>query len=171
MLKTKVLQRGVTYKEILHNSIKMEQIMRQKVKELGQRALNYMLETIEEGIVRPSPAGESNLMKNIKIEYFSDGWGIGNIADLKTSAPYFLALNFGFSGHVGKKTPKGSFSPGDPRPNDRAFRSGRFYSGKTDGDGKTYCFVVNKPIQPIDYIEKTANWLESEINKLLNIRR
>lgn len=171
MLKTKVIQKGASPKQIVYESLKMEETMKKKVNELGQRALNYMLEIIESSLVRPSPAGESNLMKSIKIEYFIGGWGIGNIAELKTTAPYFLALNFGFSGNVGKRVPKGHFSPGNSAPDKGAYRQGRFYSGKADSEGKTYSFIVDKAIQPIDYIEKTANWLESEIKKLLNIRR
>lgn len=168
MLRTKVIQKGATPKQIIYESLKMEETIKQKVNELGQRALNYMLETIESSLVRPSPAGESNLMNSIKIEYFADGWGIGNIADLKTSAPYFLALNFGFSGHVGKRVPPGHFNPGDPQANSDSFRQGRFDLG-ADREGKKWSFIVNKAIQPIDYIEKTANWLESEITKLIKI--
>jgi len=168
MIRTKVIQKGASPKQIIYNSVKMDLEFKARVDALGQRALNYMLETINENLVRPSPLGESNLLNNIKIEYFDNGWGIGNISDLKSKAPYFLALNYGSSAAVGKRVPPGHFSPGDPAPNKSEFRAGRFYPGQADGEGKTYSFIVEKPIQPIDYIEKTANWLDSEIDKLIN---
>lgn len=94
------------------------------------------------------------------------GFGVGNISKLKSEAPHYLAINFGSSHIVGKKLPVGGFKPGEPKPQTGTDQKSRWFPG----EGK-YTFTVKNPIKPVDYIERTAFWLNDKIDKLMSLLR
>lgn len=151
--------------------------IKKKLDELGNRTAQQMIQIIQDNKVRPQNGEPMSLEKNINCEHFSDGWGVGNIDELNEKVGYWAAVNWGSSHMVGKRVPSGYFSPGKPNPSPDAFRQGRWNvnelpssgmrGGNTgfEGEGNAHwSFIVNKPIPPMNYIEKTAMWLDGELS-------
>jgi hypothetical protein len=149
------------------NIIEVNKAIHQKIvnKEshlLGRRTRDKVQENISSSIKRPKST--KNLQKSFKYYSFGGlGWAVGLVDYLKTTAPYYLAINYGSRHMVGRKVPKGKFSPGKAQPSAGEFRKGRW---NTEGN---YAFVVSKPIKPTYYIERTNNWLGKEIRKWVTI--
>lgn len=135
--------------------------MKKQLQEVGTQTAIIMLAIIAQNKVRPQNGEPLTLEENIKVEFFEDGWGVGDLAVLNEVAPYWAAINFGSSHMVGKRMPIGGFSPGNPAPNPASFRQDRFVKG-----GGSYAPLIKNPIPPMNYIEKTIYWLNDELSKL-----
>lgn len=151
------------------NFMKIQEIAKEEINKLGHDTAEKMKETISAGKVRPQVGEPTTLENAIEVEYFGDkeGWGVGNIDKLNDSVNYWKAVNYGSSHMVGKHLPLGVFDPGEPAPNNVAFRKGRWKKGDSY-DGKSYSPIVKNPIPPMNYIEKTVNWLQNELNNLIH---
>ena len=138
------------------------ELIKKQLSELGGETALKMILCIQENKVRPQNGMPATLEHNINCENFSDGgWGVGNIEDLNQNAPWWPAINWGSSHMVGRRVPNGSFDPGIAHPTPDAFRDGRWIKGTGH-----WSFIVHNPIPPMNYIEKTIDWLRSEINKI-----
>lgn len=139
----------------------------ESVNSLGRNTLFQIKEVIQQGKKRPQNTDPTKLENAITIEYFNGnngkfGWGVGAIDKLNQQAPYWRAINYGSSHLVGKVLPLGEFSPDpeDGRPNDAHFRQGRWYP-----TGKFFA-KIKRPIPPMNFIEKTLEYVRSAINKI-----
>jgi len=126
----------------------------------GQLTEQEMKQAIKDSLQRPGSTG--NLEDSVFAERISiDSVGVGNVSYLDQKAPYWRAINFGSSHMVGKQMPKGTFSPGDPKPNSASFRDGRFYKG-----GK-YAPIVMNAIEAHNYIERTVNKISTIVERAM----
>lgn len=122
----------------------------------GQLTVNTMKSQISASIRRPGSTG--NLENAIFAETISAlSIGIGNIDYLNATVPYWYWINYGIA-QTGRRVPpgtdensriRGSFSPGEAKPNDNSFRAGRFVKGGFPMNPK-------KPIDAHNYIERTV---------------
>lgn len=144
--------------------------IRKKLDDLGKETAEKMIEIIDDNKVRPQSDEPTTLEDHITCELFDGGFGVGDIADLNENVGYWAAVNFGSSHMVGRRVPSGFFNPGQANPSPDAFREGRWKQGDLDtgvpGVGAHFSFVVNKPIPAMNYVEKTAIWLDNRIDKL-----
>ncbi len=153
---------GDAFKDIKASINTHEETLRKQISDLGDETSEKMKEIIEEGKVRPQAGEPKTLEETIKVEHFTDGgWGVGDIDSLNQEAPYWRAINFGSFHMVGKKVPVGAFNPGDPVPNQESSRQGRWKKG----DGP-HLFTVKNPISPMNFIEKTINFLKARFEQL-----
>ena len=153
---------GDAFKEIKASVNTHEESLRKQISDLGDETSQKMKEVIEQNKVRPQAGEPKTLEDNINVEHFEDGsWGVGDIATLNQKVPYWRAVNFGSAHMVGKKVPLGAFNPGDPEPNPGSSRQGRWKAG----DGP-HMFIVKNPIPPMNYIEKTINFLKVKFASL-----
>lgn len=153
---------GDGFKEIKSSVNTHEEHLRQQISDLGDETSQKMKEVIEQNKVRPQAGEPKTLEETINVEHFADGgWGVGDINVLNQKVPYWRAVNFGSAHMVGKKVPMGAFNPGDPEPNAESSRQGRWKKG----DGK-HIFTVKNPIPPMNYIEKTVNFLKLKFASL-----
>jgi len=156
-------------KEIKH----IERIIsnvKNEFKQLGNDTANEMRNTISNNKKRPG--GESTLERAIDSQYIDIGeefgFFVGLLDKLYQSAPYFFFINYGvsFKGMRipgrGKQVPTGQFSPGNPKPNQGSFGQGRWQTGQGN-----YSFRAKKGITPMHYIEKTAIWLDTHLNRIV----
>ena len=147
------------------------QMTESQINQIGKECLDEMREHIKNGKRRVSH-GESNLIKNINIEFFENGWGIGDISTLNQYAPYWKFVDSGvsFNGmnrpNWGNLSPLGQFSDaGDLNtktiiPNG----TGRWTFGQLGGNFK---FYAKKGIQnPLNYTELTWNWLQNRMDDI-----
>lgn len=145
---------------------------------IGEETAKKMIEIIDDNKVRPQSDEPTSLEAHINCELFEGGFGVGDIQDLNENVGYWAAVNFGSSHMVGKRVPNGYFSPGQPNPTPDAFRQGRWKAGEDivgmaggntgfpgTGNGH-WSFIVNQPIPPMNYIEKTAIWLDNRLSNL-----
>lgn len=138
------------------------------VTKLGLETVEKMRAVINDGKVRPQSDEPTALENAIDIEYFENGWGVGDIEKLKQSAPGWAAVNFGSNHMVGRHLPLGTFNPGEPAPTDSFFRVGRWKKGE-EYQGKKYSPIVKKSIPPMNYIEKTVFWLANKFAALTGL--
>ena len=153
--------------------------LQKELKEAGSETALKMILYIQGNKVRPQNGEPSTLEKNINVEFFEGGWGVGDIEELNENAPYWAAINWGSDHMVGKRVPSGFFSPGLPNPTPDAFRQGRWNVNEIDsanipgGDtgfpgtgGAHWSFIVSKPIPPMNYIEQTGIWLDTRLDEI-----
>ena len=161
MLKTRFIT-GNIFNDIKESILLHEESMKVKVKDLGYQTANKMKEVITSNKVRPQAGESTDLENNIDVTHYSDGsgWGVGDIQKLDQNSKYWRAVNFG-SSHLVGKTIHGQFEPGEPKPNpqDGANRTGRLKTG-------WYTVTIKNPILPMNYIEKTINFVRRQINNL-----
>jgi hypothetical protein len=155
-----------------------DESIKKQLDDIGYETAEKMIEIIDDNKVRPQADDPKTLEANINTETFEDGFGVGDIQALNENAPYWPAINWGSSHMVGKRVPNGYFSPGQPNPTPDAFRQGRWNTGQDQGGmagGNTgfagsgkghWSFIVNQPIPPMNYIEKTADWLDIRISAI-----
>ena len=133
---------------------------------LGGGTRDRMKEIIKGNTKRPGSVG--TLAESIKAyEINANTVGVGKVSELPI---YWAAQNFG-SGHLVGKRVVGHFSPGNPFPDSGSFRAGRLIHHST-GIEPFIPIDISKPIPPMNYIQKTVNWLNTvwriEMNKALN---
>ena len=129
----------------------------------GKDTHNFMKEFIKSHKKRPG--GEGKLEKSIDYEFWSRGYtagfGIGTVSKLKK---YWKAINFGSAHIIGQKVPVGGFAPGEAKPNQSSFRSGRWIPG-----GGEFFFTAKKPIPAINFAENSFHFLRNRLAKSLRI--
>ena len=85
------LQRSI--KTVIAENNKIEREMMKKVNALGVSTLDFVKSYIS-GNKKRSQAGEPPKLENaMDIEYFPNGWGIGNIDRLNKDAPHWHWIN------------------------------------------------------------------------------
>lgn len=164
------------FDEIIKDVKAFDAEIKQEINDLGPATALMMLSIIAASKVRPQNGEPLDLENHIKCEFFEGGWGVGDVEDLKESAPYWAAINWGSSHMVGKRVPQGSFSASDTtgnvkggkskdvgstKPDQAFFRTGRWVTDKGN-----FSFIVKRPIPPMNYIEKTLFWLSDVVNHL-----
>jgi hypothetical protein len=167
-----------SYQKIIHDAeVKDKKIIAEILKS-GQETPDKMKSFIKDAKKRPQAGEPARLENAIDMELILEGkniigWGVGNIERLNREAPHWHFVNFGVSqnGMVipgrGKIVPVGGFSPGEPRPNPESFQEGRWQVG-----GGNYVFQATQGIrEPLNYIERTVNWVGTTIMKILSIVR
>ncbi|HED06343.1 MAG TPA: hypothetical protein ENI61_06640 [Ignavibacteria bacterium] len=132
--------------------------MKAQVKAIGPEAAVKMRSIIADGKIRPQSGEPTKLENNINVEYSNDGWGVGDIEGLKKNAPHWAAINWGSDHLVGTEV-YGQFSPGEAKPNPKAYGQGRLKKGP-------YKVKIEKPIEPKNYIEKTITFVRNQINNI-----
>jgi hypothetical protein len=149
--------------------IRMNSLKRSEIRNLGDETLLEMQSTIVKNKVRPQAGEPEDLENNLTVEHFETpdtvGWGVGDISHLesKEETKGWRAVNYG-SGHmVGKKMPP-YFTPGKTPPTSEKSREGRANPESKGGHGGGV--LVTKPIPPMNYIEKTVNYLRGKINRI-----
>jgi len=153
------------FQEILKDIDTDIKTVHNQVIELGNETEHKMKEIIVSSKVRPQADEPTELENSIHTEQFPDGWGIGDIEKMKKDAPGWAAINFGSDHLVGKRLKRGVFDPGEPRPTESLFRTGRWKAGESYGK-EQYSPIIKKPIIAINYIERTVFWLESKLNEI-----
>ena len=151
--------------EILTEVKALEADVKKEMDLIGEETALQMKRIINESKVRPQSDEPTDLENAIQFEKFENGWGVGAIEELRQKAPGWAAINFGSTHLVGKHLPTGTFNPGEPAPNDSFFRAGRWKKGESY-NGESYSPLITRPIPPMNYIEKTLNWLSNKINSL-----
>ena len=158
------------FKEFVKAVERINFAQKASIRELGNRTASSMRQTIRDKKVRPQAGEPTELENNITVEHFETpdeiGWGVGDIDRLNSNVKYWRAVNYGSAHMVGKRLPRGKFSPGTDRPESNSFRAGRWKKG----EGK-YSPIIKKPIQPMNYIETTVNFVRGQINAIANIFR
>ena len=153
---------GDSFKEIQVSINQHETDIREQVSEAGDETAQKMKEIIDSSKVRPQAGEPTELEDAIDVEHFSDGgWGVGNIQKLDEKAKYWRAVNFGSAHMVGKLVPRGQFEPGEPEPNPENSRQGRWKAGQGN-----HMFLVKNPIPPMNFIEKTINFVKEKFNSI-----
>lgn len=137
------------------------------IKKLGDETSVKMKEIIHANKVRPQ-TGPTTLENAIDTEHFETldgvGWGVGNISKLNQEAKHWRAVNYGSDHLVDTNIPPGPFSPGPARPSSSAFRAGRLQPEKKGGAGGG--IRVSNPIPPMNYIQKTMNFVNRQIQQI-----
>lgn len=163
---------GDPFDEIIKEVNVSTQELKQQINELATETQVEMVHVITDNKVRPQN-GEPLLLENhIHIYFFEDGWGLGDVDELNQFAPYWAAINWGSDHMVGKRVPDGYFAPGGAKPEVSSFRQGRWNVGELGdggfGNGKTHwSFIVQTPIPPMNYIEKTTFWLDGKLQEIV----
>lgn len=139
--------------------------VQKKLNDIGKETAAKMIEIIDDNKVRPQSDEPMDLEAHINCELFDGGFGVGDIEDLNENVGYWAAVNFGSSHMVGRRVPGGAFNPGENAPSVDAFRDGRWKTGD-DAGKKHWSFIVTKPIPAMNYVEKTASWLDNRLDKL-----
>lgn len=126
-----------------------------------------MRENIKASIQRPGSTGQlERAIFAQPLDSTVRGWGVGDIDYLNRTVPYWYWINFGVA-QSGRRTPPataGSFSPGNPVPDQSSFRAGRW-----SADGSHF-IIPKRPIQPHNYIQRTLNQQNQIIASVLNSR-
>lgn len=141
------------------------------IQELSERQLEVLAKETEiliqrkitESIQRPGSTGD--LANSFFAEQTINGWGIGNISFLNQNAKQWYWINYGVA-QTGRSIPpntKGTFSPGNPKPDSSSFRNGRF---KQSSNG--YLMKPNKPIEPHNFIARTLQQIPILISNVLS---
>jgi len=151
--------------EILRDINNFADTKRKEADLIGGATSDKMKELINNGKLRPQSDEPTTLEAAINVEFFENGWGVGDITRLNNEAKYWAALNFGSAHMVGKHLPVGVFNPGEPSPNNTFFRKGRWKKGEKYNN-ESYSPMVKKPIPALNYIEQTIFWLDNKINEL-----
>ena len=117
---------------------------------LAKETENVIRETIRASVKRPGSTGL--LADSFHAEMTAFGAGVGRISFLNREVPYWRHQNFGslaIGANWQHRVPKGEFRPGEAKPTDSEFGTGRWVTGGQ------YSFVPKNPIPPMNYIEKT----------------
>ena len=157
---------GDAFREI-ESSIKMEEKnIESQINALGSATADKMKEIINTNKKRPQSGEPTVLEDNIDVENFPDnaGWGVGNIEQLNKNAKHWRVVNLGSNHMVGEHLPPGIFEPGNPIPSSSDSRSGRWK--KNNSDNRSYSPIIKNPIPPMNYIQKTVNFLRRKINDI-----
>ena len=153
----KVTRQGTPLKSILVKQLKVSNKLKSRFMTLGIEVMAEMQNRIRSNIKRPGATGR--LVNSITYEPIKDGWGVGNMA---TMPIYWKAFNWG-SGHlVGKHLPVGGFNPGNPKPSQSDFRTGRWEKGKGN-----YSPLITKPIPATNFLEQTVTWVHYKVMQIL----
>lgn len=139
--------------------------IRDKVNLLGSETEHKMKEIIVTSKVRPQADEPTDLENSITLDKFTNGWGVGDVERIHKDAPGWASLNWGSAHMVGRRLKRGVFNPGEPRPMEGMFRTGRWKAGESYGK-EQYSPIVKKPIVAINYIERTIAWLENRLMDL-----
>jgi hypothetical protein len=156
-----VTKYGDPFDEILKEVKADNEVMMEKFRQLGYDTAEKMISIIIQNKLRPQAGQDLDLENHIDVEFFEDGWGVGDIAELNDIAPYWAAINFGSAHMVGRRVPSGAFSPIRSNPDPTFFRQDRWVEGAGH-----WSFIVKNPIPAMNYIEKTVFWLDGEIDDL-----
>jgi hypothetical protein len=148
--------------ELINDVKKDDELIKMNVNALAQDTAFKMKEIITENKVRPQAGDPTDLENAISVDYFENGWGVGDIEILNKSLGKnaWAAINWGSFHLIGKHLPPGEFVPGKAEPSKENFRQGRW---KRPG---AYSPIVTKPIPAMNYIEKTIFWLSEKFNAL-----
>jgi len=153
--------------EIKHDVDLWQTEIKKEIDILGEATAQNMKDAIIANKKRPQSNEIALLENTIDVEYFENGWGVGDIGKLKVNAPWWAAFNFGSSHMVGKHLPQGTFQPGVPNPTNEDFRGGRWKKDKYGSlGGALYSPIVKKPIPATNFIEKTIFWLNAKFAEL-----
>lgn len=170
MLKV-IIKTNPGFKILMENVNDLQKLATEESNNLGRATAEKMKEVIATNKVRPQAGEPTDLENGIDVEIFpnNEGWGVGNIDKLNAdeNTKGWRATNYGSSHTVGLQLPKGVFDPGEPAPNGAFFRKGRFKKGEEYND-ESYAPIMKKPIPAMNYIEKTVNWLQNEINTFID---
>lgn len=152
-----------------------------QVDALASETAKQMKQVIVDNKKRPQSDEPTELEAAIYEEYFDDGWGVGDVDYMNQTVGYWAAVNWGSSHMVGRRVPNGYFAPGQPNPTPDAFRQGRWKVGDLDDTGHSieggetglqgagqghWSFIVGQAIPPMNYIEKTGDWLDSRLDEV-----
>jgi len=144
-------------------------IFKQELKDLGSQTEDKIKSVISSSKVRPQAGDPTTLEDTMYVEYFDNGvqygWGVGKVDELNDKAPYWRAVNYGSSHMVGRRLPLGIFNPGEGKPSSENFRDGRWQ------EGGGYSPIVTRPIPPMNYLERTSEWLKSRVSALARVFR
>lgn len=157
------------YKDQLINLSAKSKDIRAKLKEIGDKTEKIMKDIIVSSKVRPQDGEPTKLENNIKAEHSRKGWGVGNIAQLDSHAPYWAAVNYGANPHPAAQKARdgqvrGAFNPGESVPDAGARRTGRMVKGP-------YYIKDMKPIPAMNYIERTAKRIKPLFAELKQVFR
>ena len=175
MIKVSVQSQGEDLATFV-SRIKIEnEELKSKLISLGQEIHSFMQQVIISNIKRPGSTG--NLIRSIQFGTLGENgsWWIGDINFLNEHAKYWRWLNYGIAGTGetipggGKKVPIGGFSPGVSMPTSSDFRGGRWQVGKYTSSMGLHTFQAKRPIQPVNYIEKSTANLENKLEIILAI--
>lgn len=137
-------------------------LIQDKLRLLGYDCADQMVAIIIQNKKRPQNGEDLDLENHIGIVYNNEnGWGVGDIDELNSDAPYWAAVNWGSNHMVGRRVPGGSFSPINEKPELDFFRQDRWVTG-----GR-FSFIVKNEIPAMNYIEKTIFWLEQKIDEII----
>lgn len=131
---------------------------------LSEETVKVIRDKIAESIQRPGSTGK--LASGFFSEKIQEGYGIGNIDYLNQNAKYWHWQNYGIaqSGRTTPPTSIGTFTDGQPDRN--SFRQGRFIHS-SEGDGG-YLMIPTRPLEAMNYIEKTIARIPELANQVLN---
>jgi hypothetical protein len=141
--------------------------IQEELNRIGKSAHELMINTIKSSIKREGSTG--NLENSIQFQFwntgFSCGFWIGDIDFLNANAKYWRWLNYGIAG-TGRTTPP---------PNLGYFGGNRppqMYGGTEKwthtGSKDNYLMIPRKPIEAVNYIEKTISQLNIDIPAMLD---
>ena len=131
---------------------------------LSEETVKEIRNKIAESIKRPGSTG--NLESSFFSEKIAEGYGIGNIDYLNQQSPHWHWQNYGIA-QTGRTTPPtsiGTFTDGQPDRN--SFRQGRFIHS-SEGDG-AYLMIPTRPLEAMNYIERSIAMIPSLANDVLN---
>ena len=151
-LKITVLKRGKTTRSLIKDLQDIDTELQFKINELGSRTAQKMRELIRSNTKHPTGNLERNITAEPVIGKNAVGVGIGNIDKLNRNAEYWRAINYGSRSYP-------IFTK-----NAKALK----FKGKDGQD--VYASSVARPkflISPINYIEKTIQWLGSQLGKII----
>lgn len=165
-LRIEVIKKGKPIEKVITEIKEFPVKAKNDLIKLAQQVLNKMHRNINAERKRDkkvhglSPKdSKMSLIDAIQIEYFENGWGIGNISYLKANSPHYLAINWG-SNHIVGKVLYGHFGE-----NSKPRSSGKrqpFYATEP-----WYSMIPKKPIVGINYIEKTNFFLVGKIQDII----
>ena len=161
----RIIREGLPIRDFLHKQLEEIELIKKEVDELGEKTRDKMKEIIQQSKKRNQAGEPTKLEDAITVEHFENGWGVGNIDKLNKEAPHWHWINFG-KAQSGRTIPPGT----DEFPRLKGYfdpeTMGRFKKGSP-----WYPIFPKKPIAPMNYIERTANWLYEELKKLISKRK
>lgn len=104
----------------------------------------------------------SDIIKNVEVEKIEEGYGVGNIQKLDTTAPYWYWINFGIA-RSGRRIPPGT--------NDNPRIKGHFEpttNGRFVKNSPRLPLYPKKPITAHNYIERTWSYILSNVKQIIS---
>ena len=137
-----------------------------EVADLGPAVLDYMRRTIADRTRRTPASG--NLARAMDYKLIdTEGkihWGVGNIANLMSKAPYFYVVD------TGKMITGQEYIPFHGNDVGGSFNGGRPSAGhgkaRFEFDGK-YQMTPQKAIRPMGYIDASRRYLKRELMRVM----